>query len=61
MISLELDRWEDMGMLKYVISQDKKSGVWYCHMQGYPNIPVFGSVGDKKQALKIMRERNNWK
>lgn len=47
-------------MLKYVISQDKKSEVLYCHMQGYPNIPVFGSVGDKKQALKIMRERNKW-
>lgn len=44
--------------MKYTISQDKKSGAWYCHMEGYLYIPVFGSIGDKKKALAVMRERN---
>lgn len=45
-------------MIKYVVSEDKKSGAWYCHMEGYPYIPVFGSIGDKKKALAVMKERN---
>lgn len=44
--------------MKYVVSKDSKSGAWYCHMEGYPYIPVFGSIGDKKKALAVMRERN---
>jgi hypothetical protein len=43
----------------YTISQDSKSGAWYCHKKGYPNIPVFGSIGDKKKAQEICRIRNN--
>ena len=34
----------------YVISEDSKSGYWYCHMKGYPHIPVFGSIGEKAKA-----------
>ena len=36
----------------YVISQNKQ-GFWYCHMQGYDYIPVFGSIGDKKKAQAV--------
>lgn len=46
-------------LFPYVVSQDKKSGAWYCHRREWPNIPVFGSVGDKKKAnaiCKIMNE-----
>ena len=32
--------------------------VWYCHMVGFPNIPVFGSIGAKKEAEAMCRQRN---
>ena len=37
----------------YVISQDEKTGLWYCHKRGFAYIPVFGSVGDKTKAKKV--------
>ena len=37
-------------MRRYVISKDKKTDDYYCHMDGYPHIPVFGSIGDKAKA-----------
>ena len=42
----------------YVVSQDKRSGAYYCHKQGYASIPVFGSIGDKKKAMKVCRIMN---
>ena len=42
----------------YVISQDKKSGAWYCHKRGYAYIPVFGSIGDKSKAQAVCRTMN---
>lgn len=43
----------------YVISEcPKDPGVWYCHMAGYPYIPVAGSIGDKATAKRVCRERN---
>ena len=42
----------------YVVSQDTKSGAYYCHMRGYPNIPVIGSIGDKRKANRVCREYN---
>ena len=42
----------------YVISQDKKSGAWYCHMRDYPYIPVFGSIGDKAKAMAVCKLKN---
>ena len=41
----------------YVVSRDK-SGAWYCHMRGYPYVPVFGSIGDKKKADNICKTMN---
>ena len=45
----------------YVVSKDVKSGMWYCHKRDYPYIPVFGSIGDKAQASKIMNIYNRSK
>lgn len=42
----------------YVVSRDPKSGAWYCHMREFPNIPVFGSIGDKRKAMAVCRMRN---
>ena len=36
--------------LTYTVSKEK-GGQWYCHMVGYPGIPLFGSFGTKKHAL----------
>lgn len=41
-------------MMEYVVSQDKKSGLWYAHMEGYSYIPVFGSFSESKS------EALNW-
>lgn len=37
--------------LSYVVSKEK-GGQYYCHMVGFPYIPVMGSFGTKKHALK---------
>lgn len=33
--------------------------VYYCHDRNYPNIPVFGSIGNKKKANKMCRMMNS--
>ena len=38
------------GIRAYTVSQ--KDGIWYAHMVGYSYIPVFGSFGSRKEALK---------
>ena len=38
-------------MKMYVVSKEK-GGQYYCHLQGFPYVPVFGSFGTKKHALK---------
>lgn len=45
--------------LPYVISQDQKSGAWYCHRRDYPKTPVFGSIGDKDKAMQVCRTMND--
>lgn len=53
---------KDKKQKQYVVSQDKKSGAWYCHKRGYPHIPVFGSIGDKSKAMAVCKQRNEgWK
>lgn len=42
----------------YVVSQDQKSGAWYCHMRNYPYIPVMGSIGDKRKATEVCKIYN---
>lgn len=36
----------------YTVSQDIKSGLWYCHMKGFPHIPCFGSFCEKESDAK---------
>lgn len=31
---------------------------WYCHREGYCYIPVWGSIGTKREAEKVCREYN---
>lgn len=41
----------------YTVSKTKE-GAYYCHAEGYPYIPVFGSIGDKKKAQEVCRLMN---
>lgn len=42
---------------KIMFDKDRKP-VWYCHMKGFPNIPVFGSIGSKQKALAVCKQMN---
>ena len=45
--------------MRYVVSKDKKSCMWYVHLEGFAYVPVFGSFRKSKQAAqRIARERN---
>lgn len=35
-------------MKNYIVSQDRKSGLWYAHMRGYQHVPVSGSFSEKR-------------
>ena len=41
-------------MRLYVVSQDKKSGLYYVHTKGYAYIPVFGSFTENKHEANMM-------
>ena len=41
-----------------VIEDGDGSPVWYCHMKGFPRVPVFGSIGTKQKAAAVCRTRN---
>lgn len=45
---------------KYADPQTAHDGVeqWYCHMKGYPYIPIWGSIGTKAKAAAVCRTRN---
>lgn len=43
----------------YVVSQDIKSGAWYCHRRGFSYCPVFGSIGTKKKAQSVCNLYNS--
>jgi hypothetical protein len=46
---------------KYVVSKNTdKQGkeFYYCHLENYPYIPVFGSIGNKKKANDICKLMN---
>ena len=32
--------------------------LWYCHRAGWPDVPVFGSIGTKQQAAAVCRAYN---
>ena len=35
-----------------------KKSLWYCHRIGFPNIPVFDSIGTKQHAAAVCRTYN---
>lgn len=42
-----------MMKLPYTVSKEK-GGMWYCHKEGFPNVPVVGSFSkNKKDALHV--------
>ena len=36
-------------MKNYIVSQDRKTGLWYAHMRGYQHVPVSGSFSEKRR------------
>ena len=51
-------------MAKYVVNKgcDKLGKqFWYCHLDGFSYIPVFGSIGSKEKAKKIAKIMNETK
>lgn len=36
----------------YIVSQDMKSGLWYCHKKGYSYVPCSGSFCERKSDAK---------
>ena len=52
-------------MKPYVVSEvpsnmisGNKEPVYYCHARNTPNVPVFGSIGDKAKANKVCKMMN---
>ena len=43
---------------KYLTAESRGEDVWYCHMRGFPYIPVMGSIGEKSKAVKACKEHN---
>lgn len=39
-------------MKKYVVSKDRKSGLWYAHREDLPYVPIGGSFSEKKSESK---------
>ena len=41
-----------MSLRKYVVSQDPKSKLWYCHQEGFSNVPCGDSFCEKKSEAR---------
>lgn len=39
-------------MTFFVVSQDKDTGLYYAHREGYPWIPCFGSFEEKRSEAR---------
>lgn len=43
----------------YTVSQDKKSGMWYAHLEGFSYVPYFKSFCEKKsEAIEYVKMLN---
>ena len=38
--------------MRYVVSKDQKSGMWYVHLEGFAYVPVFGSFRKSKREAQ---------
>lgn len=51
--------------MKYIVSHsfDKVTGekFYYCHLEGYPYVPCFGSIGTKQHAENFAKMMNRSK
>lgn len=48
-------------MKQYIVSKTIDSDgkeCWYCHLKGFPYVPVFGSIGDKVKANRVCKMMN---
>ena len=53
-------RKEEIHMKKYIVSQDKKTGLYYAHQKGFDYIPVSGSFSKKRtEAMEYAKMYNN--
>ena len=53
-------RKEATHMKKYIVSQDKKTGLYYAHQKGFGYVPVFGSFSKKRtEAIEYAKMYNN--
>ena len=51
-----------MANSAYTVSQDRDSGLWYCHTKGFPCIPCFGSFCERKSdAMEYAKMYNGLK
>ena len=48
----------DIVPQKHLTPESKGETVYYVHMDGFPDVPVFGSIGNKAKANKICRQYN---
>lgn len=39
-------------------AEDYTGPLWYCHMKGFPHIPVSGSIGTRQHAAAVCRYMN---
>lgn len=46
-----------MSLRKYVVSQDPKSKLWYCHQEGFSNVPCGDSFCEKKSEAREYDKR----
>ena len=53
-------RKEVKYMKKYIVSQDKKTGLYYVHQKGFDYVPVSGSFSKKRtEAMEYAKMYNN--
>lgn len=45
---------------KYVVSQEQKSKLWYCHQEGFSNVPCGDSFCEKKSEAREYAKMYNY-
>lgn len=45
---------------KYIVSKDKKTGLYYAHHKNFPNMPVCGSISEKRSDANEYAKMYNW-
>lgn len=46
--------------MKYIVSKDIKTGLYYAHLDSYPYCPVSGSFSEKKSEAKEYAKMMNY-